>query len=83
MHNILSYYRQFGLFVFILIISKLFFAGRIFFDYFVLSHSKIEACVVYLSLFILIECIFFRSFNAAHFWLAMGLLSNYSRKRIK
>ena len=80
MHNILSYYRQFGLLVFILIINKLFFAGKLFFDYFISSRGRIEACIPYLSLFIILECIFLRSYNAAHLWLAIGMLSNYSNK---
>lgn len=79
MHNILSYYRQFGLFVFLLIIFLLLFVSKRYFEYFILNHTKIEAYIPYLSLFIVLECIFFRSYNAAHFWLAIGLLSNYTK----
>jgi hypothetical protein len=79
MHNILSYYRQFGLFVFIFIIFLLLFVFKRYYEYFVLNHTKIEAYIPYLSLFIVLECIFFRSYNTAHFWLAIGLLSNYTK----
>lgn len=79
MHNILSYYRQFGLLVFMLIIGKLYSAGKLFFDYFLLRRTRIPACIPYLALFIILECIFLRSYNATHFWLAIGLLSNYQK----
>ena len=79
MHNIISYYRQFGLVVFILIIFLLIYVTKRHFEYFILNYNKIETYVPYVTLFILIECLFLRSYNTAHFWLIFGLFANYTK----
>jgi hypothetical protein len=75
-HNILSYYRQFGLVVFTIMIFYFFIINIYFFKWLFKFYDKKIDYIFYISLFLFIEILFSRAYSFSYVWFSIGMLFN-------
>lgn len=73
MHNIFSYYRQFGLIVFLGIIFGLIFISICYYQWLFNGKYKNFNYIFYIGTYIILIVMFFRAYTAAYFWFMLGL----------
>jgi hypothetical protein len=80
-HNILSYYRQFGIIAAIFLITLFCLSLVRYYEWFRGYYSHHDNYIFYIALFIIAEFIFARSYTSMLLWFAFGLLAN--KKKLK
>lgn len=75
-HNILSFYRQYGLIVFIGLIIIFFYILRHYYFWMRNDYDNSLNYIFYISIFIIMELLLTRSYTTLHFWFAIGLFAD-------
>jgi hypothetical protein len=75
-HNIFSFYRQYGLTVFIFILVIFLFISKYYYFWIKNKYVTNINYIFYISAFCFLEILLTRSYNTLHFWFAVGLFAN-------